>query len=132
MSDNRCLFCAPEHTILSNELVFARYDDFPVSEGHMLLIPHRHVANYFEMTPEEKEAMWSLLDEAKGLLDREKQPDGYNIGVNCGPVAGQSVMHAHLHLIPRYPGDVTDPRGGVRAVIPAKQRYHDQLKAGTP
>lgn len=132
MSDNRCLFCDPEHAVLSNELVFARYDDFPVSEGHMLLIPRRHVANYFEMTPEEKEAMWSLLDEAKGLLDREKQPGGYNIGVNCGPVAGQSVMHAHLHLIPRYPGDVTDPRGGVRAVIPAKQRYHDQLKARTP
>ena len=126
MSD--CLFCHPRETVLGNELVFARYDDFPVSPGHLLLIPHRHVASYFDLTTAEKQALWQLLDEAKILLDREHGPGGYNVGINCGPVAGQSVPHVHLHLMPRYVGDVPDPRGGVRAVIPAKQKYHDQLR----
>lgn len=125
MSD--CLFCRPCQTLLENELVFARYDDFPVSPGHLLLIPRRHVANYFDLTAEEKQALWQLLDEAKARLDREHQPGGYNVGINCGPVAGQSVPHVHLHLMPRYAGDVPDPRGGVRAVIPTRQKYHDQL-----
>ena len=125
MSD--CLFCRPCEPLLENGLVFARYDDFPVSPGHLLLIPRRHVSNYFDLDPEEKEALWQLLDAAKAQLDRTHQPDGYNVGINCGPVAGQSVPHVHLHLMPRYAGDVPDPRGGVRAVIPAKQKYHDQL-----
>lgn len=127
MPHHDCLFCATEKPVLSNDLVFARFDDFGVSDGHMLLIPHRHVEHYFDMTDAEKQAMWSLLDEAKALLDRDKAPGGYNVGINCGPVAGQSVMHVHLHLIPRYHGDVEDPRGGVRAVIPAKQKYHDKI-----
>lgn len=122
-----CLFCRPGEPLLENDLVIARYDDFPVSQGHLLLIPRRHVSSYFDMTDAEKQAMWQLLDAAKALLDREYRPGGYNVGINCGPVAGQSVPHAHLHLMPRYAGDVPDPRGGVRAVIPAKQKYHDQL-----
>ena len=122
-----CLFCRPCEPLLENDLVFARYDDFPVSKGHLLLITRRHVANYFDMTGAEKQAMWQLLDAAKALLDREHRPGGYNVGINCGPVAGQSVPHVHLHLMPRYAGDVADPRGGVRGVIPAKQKYHDQL-----
>ena len=130
MSGDQCLFCDSESAVLANDLVFARYDDFPVSDGHMLLIPKRHVANYFDMTDAEKQAMTQLLDEARKLLDAEKRPGGYNVGINCGPVAGQSVMHVHMHLIPRYEGDVEDPRGGVRGVIPAKQKYHDKVKQG--
>lgn len=123
-----CLFCQPCEPLLENELVFARYDDFPVSPGHLLLIPRRHVSNYFDLSAEEKQALWQLLDEAQALLEREHRPGGYNVGINCGPVAGQSVPHVHLHLMPRYAGDVPDPRGGVRAVIPARQKYHDQLR----
>ena len=125
MSD--CLFCRPCAAVLENELVFARYDDFPVSPGHLLLITRRHVSNYFDMSAAEKQALWQLLDAAKALLDREHRPGGYNVGINCGAVAGQSVPHVHLHLMPRYAGDVPDPRGGVRGVIPARQNYHDQL-----
>jgi diadenosine tetraphosphate (Ap4A) HIT family hydrolase len=127
MSMPDCLFCRPREPLLENDLVFARYDDFPVSPGHLLLIPRRHVANYFDLTEAEKQAMWQLLDAAKALLDREHRPGGYNVGINCGPVAGQSVPHVHLHLMPRYEGDVADPRGGVRGVIPARQKYHDQV-----
>ncbi len=131
MTTAACLFCSPFEPVLSNELALARYDDFPVSEGHMLLIPRRHEARYFDLTREEKQALWSLLDEAQALLQRQKNPDGFNIGINCGSAAGQSVMHVHLHLIPRYNGDVADPRGGVRGVIPAKQKYHDLLNRKT-
>lgn len=130
MSDSECLFCRSFEPVVSNELVVGRFDDFPVSEGHMLLIPRRHVASYFDMTDAEKQAMWSLLDEARAVIDERHGPGGYNVGINCGPVAGQSVMHVHLHLIPRYAGDVPDPRGGVRGVIPAKQKYHDKVKTG--
>lgn len=123
MTSTTCPFCNFDNPLLSNDLAYVRYDSFPVTNGHLLIIPYRHVADYFAATQQEKMAMLELLDRSKSLLDREKAPSGYNIGVNAGVAAGQTVMHAHLHLIPRYTGDVPDPRGGIRGVIPAKQKY---------
>ncbi|WP_245579372.1 HIT family protein [Chitinilyticum aquatile] len=98
-------------------------DGFPVSPGHSLIIPHRHVSSFFELTSSEREALILLLDETKQALQEEFKPDGYNIGINDGPAAGQTVAHLHIHLIPRYSGDLADPRGGVRWVIPEKANY---------
>lgn len=125
MSDD-CIFCSAERTkeiIASSALSLAFYDGFPVSPGHALIIPRRHVASFFDLTEEEKADMMSLLDRVKDLVDQRFHPDGYNIGVNVGEAAGQSVFHVHMHLIPRYVGDVPSPKGGVRGVIPGKQSY---------
>lgn len=118
-----CPFCTPEGLILRNDLAGVRFDRYPVTPGHCLIIPFRHVADFFATTEDERRAMLALAEEAKALLDREHAPAGYNLGINVGVVAGQTVPHVHLHLIPRYPGDVDDPRGGVRGVIPARQSY---------
>lgn len=126
MSETRpleCLFCHPEEVVLENELVWARFDKFPVNPGHMLVITRRHITDFFASTKEERQAIDALLEEAKRLLDNRFNPDGYNIGINCGPAAGQTIMHLHIHLIPRYNGDMENPRGGVRGVIPGKQKY---------
>ena len=104
--------------VASNVLAFAICDGFPVSPGHTLIVPRRLVATWFEATREEQVAMLELVDVVKAQLDAELQPDGYNIGINEGAAAGQTVMHLHLHLIPRFAGDVPDPRGGVRHVTP--------------
>lgn len=106
-----------------NEFALWIYDGFPISPGHCLIIPKRHVASFFDISEEEKQAMLALLNRAKAAIDRKHQPAGYNIGINDGPAAGQTVLHLHLHLIPRYPGDVADARGGVRWVIPEKADY---------
>lgn len=122
----QCPFCAPmtDRLILAeNDFAYTIFDKFPVNAGHALIIPRHHVTNYFELSPDEKAACWQLLDEVKRLLDTDYQPQGYNIGINVGEAAGQTVMHVHLHLIPRYDGDVESPRGGVRGVIPGKQQY---------
>jgi len=118
-----CPFCQRIEPVLQNKLAFAIYDRSPVSPGHFLLIPFRHIEQYFQTTKAEKTALLELLDEAKTLLDEKHYPDGYNIGVNVGEAAGQTVMHLHIHLIPRYKGDMGDPRGGVRGVIPDKRIY---------
>ncbi|MBI1194651.1 MAG: HIT domain-containing protein [Gammaproteobacteria bacterium] len=120
-----CPFCdvAVAEQPLRNGLAFAIYDRFPVAPGHTLIIPDRHVASYFEITADERLALWSLVEEAKLWIDREFRPDGYNIGINVGAAAGQTVPHLHIHLIPRYAGDMNDPRGGVRGVIPDRQKY---------
>lgn len=122
-----CLFCKwkdeKDKIIIENELAFARYDEFAVSKGHMLFMTKRHIKDFFETTEEERIAIFELMDKAKKLLDEKYNPDGYNIGMNCGEMAGQSVMHIHVHLIPRYKGDVQDPRGGIRGVIPKNQKY---------
>jgi diadenosine tetraphosphate (Ap4A) HIT family hydrolase len=120
-----CAFCAlvPTRIILANDLAVAFRDAFPLSPGHTLIIPRRHAASFFDITKEERDAVLSLLDAAKTGLDAEYRPDGYNIGVNDGPAAGQTVGHLHLHLIPRYTGDREDPRGGVRWIIPEKAKY---------
>lgn len=118
-----CPFCNPDGILLENDLAYARPDKYPVNPGHLLIIPRRHVADFFLATTDEKTALMSLLDEAKHYLDGKHAPAGYNIGINVGEVAGQTIPHVHLHLIPRYHGDVENPRGGVRGVIPARQSY---------
>jgi len=121
---DNCIFCSTrEEKIFENELAFVIRDAFPVSPGHMLIIPKRHISSYFQATPEEREAMDSLLFSTKELLEKEYRPDGYNIGVNIGEAAGQSIMHLHIHIIPRYKGDMERPKGGVRGVIPHKRGY---------
>jgi superfamily II DNA or RNA helicase/diadenosine tetraphosphate (Ap4A) HIT family hydrolase len=109
--------------IASNDLAFAIFDGFPVSPGHTLIIPKRLVPTWFEATPEEQRALMALVEVVKARLDAEYHPDGYNIGINAGEAAGQTVFHLHVHLIPRYRGDMDDPRGGVRHVIPWKGNY---------
>jgi diadenosine tetraphosphate (Ap4A) HIT family hydrolase len=120
-----CPFCtlAEDRILASNDLAIATPDGFPVSPGHTLIIPKRHVASWFDTTPEEQLAVISLLGEMKKHLDGERSPAGYNIGINDGPAAGQTVRHLHLHLIPRYDGDTEDPRGGVRWVFPHRAAY---------
>ena len=122
-----CLFCSvpAEQILIERPLALAARDSYPVSKGHTLIIPRRHVASFFETTEDERLAMMKLLDEARTILDREHHPDGYNIGINSGAAAGQTVMHVHMHLIPRYTGDRADPRGGVRWVLPEKAAYWD-------
>lgn len=117
-----CTFCEFE-MIMEYELVYARYDKYPVSKGHILIIPKRHVETWFDMSKEEQVEAFELIDQVKQVLDEKYSPDGYNIGMNCGETAGQTVPHAHIHVIPRYRGDMADPRGGVRGVIPDKQSY---------
>ncbi len=123
----KCLFCQwkeeKEEIILENEYAFARFDGYPVSDGHVLFMTKRHVKDFFETTIEERKAIFELVDKAKEILDKKYNPTGYNIGMNCGSSAGQTVMHVHVHLIPRYDGDVENPRGGIRGVIPKKQKY---------
>ena len=118
-----CAFCQIKEVILENDLALAFYDTYPVNKGHLLIIPKRHVEQYFDLTNQERAAIDQLLFEGKKLLDEQYQPDGYNIGVNCGESAGQTIFHVHVHLIPRYKNDLEDPRGGVRGVIPAKRIY---------
>ena len=101
-------------------------DGYPVSPGHSLIIPKRHVGSFFDATPPERAALLALLDKAKELVEETHKPDGYNIGINDGAAAGQTVPHLHIHLIPRYEGDQDDPRGGVRWVMPAKADYWSQ------
>lgn len=123
---DNCPFCRVEsdrEIIAFSALSLAFFDGFPVSPGHALIIPRRHVASFFDLTKEEQQDMLNLADEVKRIVDDRFHPDGYNIGINVGEAAGQSIFHVHLHLIPRYAGDVPNPRGGVRGVIPAKQNY---------
>ena len=108
---------------LQHELAYSARDTYPTSPGHTLVIPRRHVSSFFDLTPEEVAACMGLIKEEKRLIDEEFRPDGYNIGVNVGPAAGQSILHVHIHIIPRYKGDVENPQGGVRHVIPKKAHY---------
>lgn len=120
-----CPFCqlAPAQIIFENELAVAILDKHPVSRGHMLLIPKAHREDYFSLTAAEKKALDQLVLRGKTYLNDKFSPDGYNLGFNCGEVAGQTMMHAHCHLIPRYEGDTPFPRGGIRGAIPGKMDY---------
>ena len=109
--------------LLENEVGFVIYDGFPVSEGHCLVVPHRVYDDYFDSTDEEIVGLQALVVDAQRLLREKHSPDGFNVGINCGEAAGQTVPHMHIHVIPRYRGDMDDPRGGVRGVIPLKQKY---------
>jgi len=122
---NDCPFCGieKEKILISSDKALAFFDSAPVSPGHVLIVPRRHVPNYFDLTEEEAFSMHSVLLQVKELLDKRFSPAGYNIGINVGETAGQSISHVHIHLIPRYRGDVENPRGGVRGVIPGKQSY---------
>src|ERR1043165_3872722 len=109
-----CELCSPDTVLLENALAYVRHDNNSLSRGHVLVVPKRHVASFFDMTLEEQSAVLALLTEMQASIQKKHSPDGYNIGVNVGKAAGQSRMHVHLHLIPRYVGDVPDPRGGIR------------------
>ena len=124
-SQGSCPFCipSPERVVVENRLAMALLDGFPVSPGHTLIIPKRHIASLAETTGKERLAIWTLLEKARYDLLEVRRPDGFNIGVNDGVAAGQSVMHLHVHLIPRYMGDQPDPRGGVRWVLPEYATY---------
>lgn len=129
MTNNDCVFCQVQSTdrqriIDENNLAYAIRDGFPVTEFHTLFIPKRHAKDYFELTQAEINAINQLITKQKELLDKtDASIDGYNIGMNCGETAGQTVFHCHVHLIPRRKGDVENPRGGVRHLIPGKGHY---------
>jgi diadenosine tetraphosphate (Ap4A) HIT family hydrolase len=125
MDQRRCRFCHLEKSriTLENDSAVAFPDAFPVTEGHILVVPKRHVASLFDLSEEDQAALWRLVALVRGKLAAELKPDGFNVGVNDGPAAGQTVLHAHVHVIPRRKGDVADPRGGVRWIMPAKARY---------
>ncbi len=120
---DQCIFCGRQTLLHETDLTYVTYDTYPASPGHALIITKRHVANYFDCSSEEVVDLWQSVAMAKQLIEKEYSPDSYNIGINVGSVAGQSVPHIHIHLIPRYKGDVEDPRGGVRGVIPHKRKY---------
>jgi len=128
MNTIECLFCDydnPErNTVIDqNQLVYARVDNFPVSLGHIEVVPRRHVESMFELTDEEILAVHGMLKVVKSSIDLEHHPDAYNLGLNDGRAAGRTIDHCHFHLIPRYAGDVENPRGGIRHIIPGKGNY---------
>ena len=116
-----CELCAPQSIVIDNELAYVQIEKNSLSNGHVIVVPRRHVAGFFEMSRSEQVAVLELLDTAHNLLNTQHSPDGYNIGVNVGRAAGQSRMHVHVHLIPRYVGDVADPSGGIRCVLSANR-----------
>lgn len=120
-----CPFCDlhAREILVENELAVAFPDGFPVNPGHTLIVPRRHVATWFDATREEQLAILDLADRVKAGLDSERRPDGYNLGLNCGEAAGQTVAHLHLHVIPRFRGDHPSPKGGVRWIFPDKAKY---------
>jgi diadenosine tetraphosphate (Ap4A) HIT family hydrolase len=127
MSQNllACPFCNPDNSrmILDSGDAYAMTDGFPVNPGHALIIARRHCADYFDLTSDEQSACWDLVNKVKRIIDEQYCPDGYNLGINNLEAAGQTIPHVHIHLRPRFRGDVDKPRGGVRCVIPGKQDY---------
>jgi diadenosine tetraphosphate (Ap4A) HIT family hydrolase len=121
-----CPFCNPEskrELIVESATAYAIYDKYPVNGGHALIIPKKHCFDYFDLTFREQAACIFMLNKVKEIVSERFHPDGFNIGINIGEKAGQTVNHVHIHLIPRYVGDVEEPAGGVRGVIPSKQKY---------
>ena len=125
MNENKpCPFCIVEREkILESGMSFAIYDGFPVNDGHALIIPKRHTANYFDLSLEEQKDCIELLNRVKGIVQEKYNPAGFNVGININEAAGQTVPHVHIHLIPRYEGDVEEPIGGVRGVVPGRRNY---------
>jgi diadenosine tetraphosphate (Ap4A) HIT family hydrolase len=126
LHNSLCPFCNPEGDrvlLLETQTCFALYDKFPVSKGHSLIIPRRHCGDYFQLSFSEQTDCWNLLNQVKEILQDKFNPDGFNIGINISEAAGQTIPHVHIHIIPRYTGDVKEPRGGVRGVIPEKRNY---------
>jgi len=125
LNNLNCHFCnlKTPKIVIENELAWSIKDGYPLTAGHSLIIPKRHVVSWFDTTDTEQRALWQLLREMKTYLEEEYHPQGYNIGINDGIVAGQTVMHLHIHLIPRYQGDCSEPRGGVRWIFPERAIY---------
>jgi diadenosine tetraphosphate (Ap4A) HIT family hydrolase len=125
MPTDRCPFCNPDpgRIYAENDAAIAFPDAYPISEGHTLIVPKRHVASLFDLSEAEQAAVWQLVAQVRAKLWHDLNPDGYNIGINDGPAAGQTILHAHIHVIPRRKGDSPDPRGGVRWIKPEKARY---------
>ena len=124
--NNPCLFCNIKESGLAkeNDLAYVSYDSYPVAEGHCLVIPKRHVKDYFDLSDEEILACNDLIKEIKNeIIEKDNSVKGFNIGSNAGKISGQSILHCHIHLIPRRAGDVENPQGGIRSVIPSKQHY---------
>ena len=117
-----CELCIPAEVLFETPLAYVRPDSSSLSKGHVIVVPKRHVESYFDMNAQEQAAVFELLHKAQKSLQALHKPDGYNIGVNVGAAAGQARMHVHVHLIPRYAGDVPDPRGGIRCVLAGKSR----------
>ena len=124
-SVEQCPFCtlSLSRIVDADDHAMAIRDGFPMSPGHTLILPRRHVQSYFDVTDAERDSLIALLEKAQQAIQDEMKPDGWNIGINDGAAAGQTVPHLHMHLIPRYAGDVPDPRGGIRWVLPAKADY---------
>jgi ATP adenylyltransferase len=122
-----CNFDEEREIIIESLNAYSIYDRFPVSNGHALIIPKRHIADYFELTLEEQSECWSMVNDIKQILMEKFSSDGFNIGINVNEAAGQTIPHVHIHLIPRYKGDVINPEGGVRSVIPEKKVYKTTL-----
>jgi diadenosine tetraphosphate (Ap4A) HIT family hydrolase len=123
---DECRFCISKpgrRTMIRGQYGFAAWDRHPASDGHFLVIPYRHFASYFDIEDDEREELWSLVSKGKEMVEEKFHPDGYNIGINVGKWAGQTIPHLHIHVIPRYRGDVENPKGGVRGVIPDKKLY---------
>jgi diadenosine tetraphosphate (Ap4A) HIT family hydrolase len=119
-----CIFCTPRVQLLeANELAIAFSAGYPVSPGHVLIVPRRHEPDFFALSAEEQAALVALVNPVRALLSEQYAPDAYNLGVNAGTAAGPTILHTHMHVIPRYAGDVADPRGGVRWVLPETARY---------
>ncbi len=121
-----CPFCrriAEGAIIEGNDLAAAFPDGYPVSPGHMLIVPRRHIADFFQLCAEEQAAIWDLIAPVRKHIEKSYSPNGYNLGINIGAAGGQTVPHAHFHVIPRYSGDVPDPRGGIRWVVASKAAY---------
>ena len=125
MNQPACPFCnlPKERVFLESETTLAIFDGYPLTEGHALVIPKRHVGCIFEIPPEELASLWAQVTSVRNLLKERYDPDAFNIGVNDGAAAGQTVPHAHIHVIPRRNGDAADPRGGIRWIIPDKAKY---------
>lgn len=123
--DEPCPFCTPDPKRIfhAGEWILGLWDGFPVSPGHALLVPRRHVASWFDASPEELRDLAAAISIAREAIARRHRPDGFNVGMNLGRAAGQTVEHLHVHVIPRYLGDVGDPRGGIRWVVPAQAPY---------
>ncbi len=129
MTSVDCVFCDRVNhgeLVASNDLAVAFPDAFPLNQNHCLVVSRRHEPNFLALTPEEQAAIWALVSSVRHYIEANGKPDGYNLGVNVGEAAGQTIAHAHLHVIPRHLGDIPDPRGGIRSIIPVKARYWEK------
>ncbi len=129
----KCFFCdiqlsSDDKKIVENNSFFSRFDDFPISPGHSEIISKKHIESFFDLTESELSEMYDLILKTRLVIEKRFRPDGYNIGINEGKAAGQTINHLHIHLIPRYIGDVDNPRGGVRNIIKGKGDYGDEAK----